>query len=221
MASSPISISSHPVLISKVSQLRSTGSDARAVRLLIQEIATFLAYEATNKTLALQSTSEDTTPVGSTYALQSLTPTRICLVPVLRSGLGMTNAFLSYLPASTEVHHLGLFREEHTLNAVEYYNKLPRPSISKGHIETAFIVDPVIATGNTACAAVQIMREWGVKKVVFCAVLASRRGLDRVKQEWPEGVEFFIGCVDEHLNEKGYIVPGLGDVGDRMFSTTY
>lgn len=204
-----------------MSQLRSVKSDAKQVRQLTSEIATFLAYEATYRTLSLHSTQDETTPVGATYAPQSIAPVRLCLVPVLRSGLGMTEAFLNYLPASTEVHHLGLFREENTLNAVEYYNKLPKPSTQKGHIDTAFIVDPIIATGNTACAAIQIMREWGVRRIVFCAILASKDGLERVKQEWPEGVELFVACVDDQLNEKGYIVPGVGDIGDRLFETRY
>lgn len=133
----------------------------------------------------------------------------------------MTDAFLTVLPASTEVHHLGLFREEDTLNAVEYYNKLPQPSTTKGHVEIAFIVDPIIATGNTACAAIQIMKEWGVKKVIFSCILASKQGLERVSREWPEGVEIHVGCVDDKLNDKGYIVPGLGDIGDRLYQTAY
>lgn len=221
MSLSSLSVSSHPVIISKVSQLRSVTSDAKQVRQLTSEIATFLAYEATHNTLALYSNQDEETPVGVKYPLQALVPERLCLTPILRSGLGMTDAFLTYLPASTEIHHLGLFREENTLNAVEYYNKLPKPSTEKGHIEIAFIVDPIIATGNTACAAIQIMREWGVKKIIFSAILASKIGLDRVRKEWPEGVELFIACVDNQLNDKGYIVPGVGDIGDRLFETKY
>jgi uracil phosphoribosyltransferase len=164
--------------------------------------------------------SRSETPIGASYDLLSITPTRLCLVPVLRSGLGMSEAFLSLLPSTTEIHHLGLFREEHTLSAVEYYNKLPHPKKS-GHIDTAFIVDPIIATGNTACAAIQIMKEWGVRKIVFTCILASKAGIERVSKEWPVGVTLIVGCVDDKLNEKGYIVPGVGDVGDRLNETGY
>ncbi|CCG81498.1 Uracil phosphoribosyltransferase [Taphrina deformans PYCC 5710] len=220
MSVSPVSVSTHPVVISKISELRSTENNAKTVRLLISEISTLLAYEATNKSLQVESLVKSETPIGASYDLQSITPTRLCLVPVLRSGLGMTESFLSLLPSTTEVHHLGLFREENTLSAVEYYNKLPHPKES-GHIDTAFIVDPIIATGNTACAAIQIMKEWGVKKIVFTCVLASRAGIERVSKEWPAGVSLIVGCVDDKLNEKGYIVPGVGDVGDRLNETGY
>lgn len=221
MSASKVSVSTHPVLISKVSALRSSQSDAKAVRLLTAEIATFLAYEATHTALSVESTEKAMTPLGAEYDLMTVTPVRLCLVPILRSGLGLTDSFLAVLPASTEVHHLGLFREENTLNAVEYYNKLPQPSKDKQHVHTAFIVDPIIATGNTACAAIQILKEWGVKKIIFSCVLASKSGLERVSREWPAGVEIFVGCVDEKLNDHGYIVPGLGDIGDRLFQTSY
>lgn len=216
-STSNVHVSTHPVLIAKISQLRSSTADAKTTRQLTSEIASMLAYEATSKSLSLTSKATGQTPIGASYDVQSLTPERLCLVPVLRSGLGLTDSFLAYLPATTEVHHLGLFREENTLNAVEYYNKLPQATTE--HVHTAFIVDPIIATGNTACAAIQIMREWGVKRIIFSCVLASESGLERVKAEWPEGVVFVVGCVDQKLNEKGYIVPGLGDIGDRLYQT--
>ena len=217
---SKVSVSTHPILISKISQLRSDKNDAKTVRLLTSEIATLLAYEATQSSLQLTTSSQpSTTPIGEEYNLISTTPARLCLVPILRSGLGLTDSFLTVLPASTEVHHLGLFREENTLNAVEYYNKLPQPSSE--HIHTAFIVDPIIATGNTACAAIQILKEWGVQKIIFCCVLASKDGLARVSKEWPTGVDLYVGCVDDKLNDHGYIMPGLGDIGDRLFHTKY
>lgn len=220
MSKSPVAISAHPIVTSKLSHLRSKHNDAKTVRTLIAEISSLLAYEATLNSLTTQSTSTSETPIGSPYDLLSVSPSRLCLVPVLRSGLGMTESFLDVLPAATEVHHLGLFREENTLSAVEYYNKLPHPS-SAGHVDTAFIVDPIIATGNTACAAIQIMKEWGVKKIVFSCILASKEGLDRVSKEWPEGVTFIVGAVDEQLNKDGFIVPGVGDVGDRLYETRY
>lgn len=223
MSKSPVFISTHPVVLSKISELRAKQNDAKTTRTLISEISSLLGYEATRDSLATTTTatSQGETPTGASYDVLTLTPTRICLVPVLRSGLGMTDSFLRLLPAATEVHHLGLFREEDTLSAVEYYNKLPHPSTEQGHVETAFIVDPILATGNTACAAIQIMREWGVRRIVFTCVLASKAGLERVSREWPEGVTLVVGCVDDKLNERGFIVPGVGDVGDRLYETRY
>ena len=111
---------------------------------------------------------------------------KAAVVPVLRSGLQMVNAFLSILPSDTAVHHLGLFRDKHTLSPVEYYNKLPSPGAG-GLVDIAFVVDPVIATGGTASTVVAILKEWGVKKIIFTSVLASREGLERAANEWPEG----------------------------------
>ena len=111
---------------------------------------------------------------------------KAAVVPVLRSGLQMVNAFLSILPSDTAVHHLGLFRDKHTLSPVEYYNKLPSPGAA-GLVDIAFVVDPIIATGGTASTVVAILKEWGVKKIIFSSVLASREGLERAANEWPEG----------------------------------
>lgn len=223
-----VHVSNHPVIVSKISELRSKTTDARAVRQLTSEIAAFLAYESTASELSLTASPEtSTTPIGEDYNLLQLSPARLCLVPILRSGLGMADAFLAYLPPTTEVHHLGLFREEETLNAVEYYNKLPRITDDsqreggKGVIDIAYIIDPIIATGNTACAAIQILREWRVKKIVFVCVLASSAGLARVAKEWSDGCVVYVGAVDDKLNERGYIVPGLGDIGDRLYQTKY
>src|SRR5579859_1405963 len=113
------------------------------------------------------------------------------VVPVLRSGLQMVESFLALLPSDTTVHHLGLFRDKHTLSPVEYYNKLPPPAAS-GQVDVAFVVDPIIATGGTAATVVAILREWGVKKIVFTCVLASSEGLERAAGEWPEGFLFLI-----------------------------
>lgn len=220
MSFSPAFISKHPVVASKISNMRARETDARQFRLLTSEVSSLLAYEATFESLSFKTGAAAVTPIGEPYHVLDVTPERICLVPILRSGLGMVDAFLALLPCETEVHHLGLFREKDTLNAVEYYNKLPHPRIS-GHIHTAFIIDPIIATGNTACAAIQIMKEWGVKRIVFSCILASKTGLERVKKEWPEGVILHVGRVDETLNQHGYIVPGLGDIGDRLYETRY
>jgi len=139
------------------------------------------------------------------------------IVPILRSGLQMVNAFLSLLPTDTSVHHLGLFRDKHTLSPVEYYNKLPPLS---SQVDIAFVVDPIIATGGTAATVVTILKEWGVKRIIFTSVLASQEGLERAANEWPEGYTrilpctekfrtlFYVGAVDPKLNDRGYIIPG-------------
>jgi len=142
------------------------------------------------------------------------------VVPILRSGLQMVNAFLALLPTDTSVHHLGLFRDKHTLSPVEYYNKLP-PLNTASQVDIAFVVDPIIATGGTAATVVSILKEWGVKRIIFTSVLASQEGLQRAANEWPERFAplalqytnfsrtvFHVGAIDPNLNDRGYIVPG-------------
>jgi len=130
----------------------------------------------------------------------------------------MVDAFLALLPSDTSVHHLGLFRDKHTLSPVEYYNKLPSPSAS-GRVDIAFVVDPIIATGGTAATVVAILKEWGVQKIIFTSILASSEGIERAANEWPEGTVFYVGSIDTQLNDRGYIIPGVGDIGDRLFGT--
>lgn len=143
---------------------------------------------------------------------------------ILHSKRGLTcpPAIQDLLPNPVAVHHLGLFREPTTLQPVEYYNNLPfhRPDSSGAYnvaAELAIVLDPVVATGGTAAAAIQTLREWGVKKVVLLSVLGCKEGLARAANEWPEGVEVWVGGVDEGVDEKGMIRPGLGDIGDRLF----
>lgn len=214
-----VHVSKHPVVASKLSQLRSVNANAKTVRQLVSDLASLLAYEATLTTLTAKPSMSSTTPIGATYDILALSPERTCIVPILRSGLSLVDAFSTLLP-DAEIHHLGLFREENTLNAIEYYNKLPHPSTSREHIHTAYVVDPIIATGNTACAAIQILQNWGVQRVVVVSVLASKAGLERVAKEWDK-TEIYVGVVDNELNDHGYIVPGLGDIGDRLYSTKY
>ncbi len=137
----------------------------------------------------------------------------------------MVPALSSLLPSPVPVHHLGLYREKSTLQPVEYYNNLPYHTASsaasggKPQPELAIIVDPVIATGATACAAIDTLKDWGVKKIIVCAILATKGGLQRACGEWEEGVEVWVGGCDEDVDEKGMIKPGLGDIGDRLFLT--
>lgn len=167
---------------------------------------------------------QDESPLGYPYptATTSPPPPSISLVPILRSGLSMTQALTSLLPAPVPIHHLGMYREKSTLQPVEYYNNLPYHNLSASspHLpELAIIVDPVIATGATACAAIDTLKDWGVKRIVVVAILATKEGLRRACEEWEEGVEVWVGGCDEHVDERGMIKPGLGDIGDRLFLT--
>lgn len=172
-----------------------------------------------------QPPSQDKTPLGYPYTTTALSPapSRISLVPILRSGLSMVPALSSLLPTPVPVHHLGLYREKTTLQPVEYYNNLPYHSPTSTHAggpaDLAIVVDPIIATGATACAAIDSLREHGVKRIVLVSVLATREGLERACAEWEEGVEVWVGGCDEGVDERGMIKPGLGDIGDRLFMT--
>ncbi|EOD44371.1 putative uracil phosphoribosyltransferase protein [Neofusicoccum parvum UCRNP2] len=223
---SNVHVSTHPCVRAKLSQLRSASANPREVKSLIHEISTIVGVEALAQGLTTSATGTDQNPIGYTFPVDTIAPARISLVPILRSGLGMTEALQSVLPNPVPVHHLGLYREKTTLQPVEYYNNLPyhkptasNPATAPGPSELAIIVDPVIATGATACAAIDTLRDWGVKRVIVCAVIASEGGLKKAAETWPEGVEVFVGGCDKETDDKGMIKPGLGDVGDRLFLT--
>ncbi|KAK3691577.1 hypothetical protein LTR37_018586 [Vermiconidia calcicola] len=160
-------------------------------------------------------------PLGYEYTTEDISPSKISLVPILRSGLSMLDALQALLPSSVSVHHLGMYREKSTLQPVEYYNNLPYHSQGDetGASELAIIVDPIIATGSTVCAAIDTLRDWGVSRILSISILASEGGLRRAAEAWPEGVELWVGGVDVGTDERGMIRPGLGDIGDRLFLT--
>jgi uracil phosphoribosyltransferase len=238
-------VSSHPCLQAKLSQLRSVKTGTRDVQALVHEIALMVGYEALGSALKAQQgdtvssssahpsyaartdASQDESPLGYSYTTTttSPSPSRISLVPILRSGLSMVPALSSLLPAPVPVHHLGLFREKQTLQPVEYYNNLPYHSSTSsnpdvgGPAELAIIVDPIIATGATACAAIDSLKEHGVKRILVISVLATEEGLAAACGEWEEGVEVWVGGCDKEVDGKGMIKPGLGDIGDRLFMT--
>jgi len=223
-----VHVSSHPCLQAKLSQLRSATTNARETKALIHEISLIVACEATAGGLTARKGSKGKTHIGYEYTTTSIVPETISLVPVLRSGLGMLEAIQTILPDAVPVHHLGLFREPTTLEPVEYYNNLPyhRPaantpsnSPNSGASELAILLDPVIATGGTCAAAIQTLKEWGVKRVIAISILGALPGVERAANEWPEGVEIWIAGLDEGVNDKGMIIPGVGDVGDRLFLT--
>ncbi|KAJ2760704.1 hypothetical protein IWQ56_005423 [Coemansia nantahalensis] len=205
-----VTISKHPLTAQRVSELRRAGISARQVRELTDGVGRLLMYEATQD-MALAATQEERSPLGP-YVGSALAQ-RQALVPILRSGLGLLAAASDYLP-DAQVHHLGLFREEATLQPVEYYNKLPRTCTA----HHCFILDPMIATGGTAEAAIEILKTWRAPQISFVAVCASRAGLAKVAASHPD-VRFFVAAVDDELDSRGLVVPGIGDCGDRLNNT--
>jgi len=201
--------SQHPLVKHKLSRLRDQETNPKKFRELVQEIAALLAYEATAD-LAITPRSVQTPLAAMTgYELQE----KIGLVPILRAGLGMVEGIWELMP-SAEVWHIGLYRDEKTLRPVEYYNKLPlEPTVS-----VCLILDPMLATGGSATATVEVLKRWGVKKIKFVGLIGAPEGIARMQREHPD-VPIYLAAIDDHLNEKGYIVPGLGDAGDRQFGT--
>ena len=201
--------STHPVVQTKLAALRSTATGPAEFRALVRGLAALLAQEATAD-LPVRSVAV-TTPMGPA-SCQVIADT-IGIVPILRAGLGMAEGVLELLPAA-EVWHIGLFRDEHTLRPTEYYNKLPQhPRVS-----LALVVDPMLATGGSAVRACEVVKSSGVARIKFLALIAAPEGIATLSQAMPD-VAIHVGAVDSHLNEVGFIVPGLGDAGDRQFST--
>jgi len=159
--------------------------------------------------------------LGYEYTTEEVTPAGISLIPILRSGLSMTEAIESLLPTPVAVHHLGMYREKTTLQPVEYYNNLPyhKAGAKTGVAELAIIVDPIIATGSTVCAAIETLKDWGVQRIISISILASEEGLRKAAEVWPDGVQFWTGGVDAETDDHGMIKPGLGDIGDRLYLT--
>jgi len=201
--------SHHPLILHKLSRLRDVKTDPKKFRELVQEIAALLVYEATTDMALTQ--REVQTPLAKMmgYELKE----RIGLVPILRAGLGMMEGIWELMP-SAEVWHIGLYRDEKTLRPVQYYNKLPlEPTVS-----VCLILDPMLATGGSATATVDVLKNWGVKKIKFIGLIGAPEGIALMQKEHPD-VPIYLAAIDDHLNEKGYIVPGLGDAGDRQFGT--
>jgi uracil phosphoribosyltransferase len=204
-----VNISTHPLVKHKMALLRDQRTDPKKFRELLREISTFLAYEATAD-LATERVSV-TTPLGQSDA--SRLQERVGLVPILRAGLGMVEGVWNMMP-NAEVWHIGLRRDEQTLEPIEYYARLPvSPTV-----DLSLILDPMLATGGSAAAAVDILKEWGAKRIKFLGVIASAQGVRNLSDAHPD-VPLYLAAVDERLNEAGYIVPGLGDAGDRLFGT--
>jgi uracil phosphoribosyltransferase len=201
--------SEHPLVAHKLSLLRDKETEPKKFRELIREISALLAYEATCDLLLHP--IDVATPLAKIKG-QGLSE-KIGLVPILRAGLGMVEGVWNLMP-SAEVWHIGLYRDETTLKPVSYYNKLPvEPTVS-----VCLILDPMLATGGSAVAAVDILKRWGVRKIKFVGILAAPQGIENLQNHHPD-IPIHIAGIDETLNDRGYILPGLGDAGDRQFGT--
>ena len=204
-----VHVSPHPLVAHKLHVLRNVKTDSKKFREVVRELGALLAYEATLdlKTKPVEVQTPITTTTGQ--ELQE----RIGLVPILRAGLGMTEGVWELMPSS-EVWHIGIYRDEDTLRPVEYYNKLPvAPTVS-----LCLILDPMLATGGSAVATVNVLKRWGVKKIKYVGLIGAPVGIIAMQKAHPD-VPVHLAEVDDHLNEIGYIVPGLGDAGDRQFGT--
>ncbi len=199
----------HPLIQLHLTRLRDKTTSTALFRQSVRRLATLLAYEAT-KDLAVKQTRVET-PLIETDGVELCD--RVALVPILRAGLGMIDPVLDLLPTA-EVWHLGLYRDEETAKPVRYYDKLPAAHPA----DVAIILDPMLATGGSVMAALMTLREWGVKQVKVASLIASREGIDAVEAQFPEA-QIYVCQIDPILNDQKFIVPGLGDAGDRIFNT--
>ncbi len=201
--------SPHPLVAHKLSRMRDKRTDPKRFRELVRETAALLAYEATADLLT--SPRQIETPLATVTGAELRE--KIGLVPILRAGLGMVEGFWELMPTA-EVWHIGLYRDEKTLQPVQYYNKLPiEPTVS-----VCLILDPMLATGGSAVATTDIVKRWGVRKIKFVGLIGAPEGIYAMQAAHPD-VPIHLAAIDDHLNEHGYIVPGLGDAGDRQFGT--
>ncbi|HEX9617272.1 MAG TPA: uracil phosphoribosyltransferase [Anaerolineales bacterium] len=201
--------STHPLVAHKLTLLRDKTTEPKKFRELIREIAALMAYEATADLLTIPIDIQ--TPLEDIQGVEL--QEKIGLVPILRAGLGMVEGIWELMPTA-EVWHIGLYRDEQTLKPVEYYNKLPvEPTVS-----VCLILDPMLATGGSAVATVDVLKRWGVNKIKFVGIIGAPEGIAHMEKYHPE-VPIHLAAVDRCLNDHGYILPGLGDAGDRQFGT--
>ena len=207
--SSKLRISSHPLVKHKLTVLRDNATDHRKFRELVRELALLLCYEATED-LSLAPTTVNT-PMGEAAGWEA--GEVIGLVPILRAGLGLVDGIQELLP-TVQVWHIGLYRDEETLRPVEYYNKLP----DEPTVQLCLVLDPMLATGGSAIATVNILKRWGARRIKYLGILAAPEGVEALSKTHPD-VPIHVAELDKRLNDIGFIVPGLGDAGDRMFGT--
>ena len=200
----------HPLLQHKLAILRDENTSVKEFRELVSEIATLMCYESTRDLPVEQ--VEIQTPV-SKATVNKIAGKKMAVVPILRAGLGMVDGIVTLVPAC-KVGHIGLYRNPETLEPVEYYCKMPNDIASR----EVLIVDPMLATGGSATAAIQFIKNYGCKNIKLMCIIAAPEGVKRIEEDHPD-VELYVAAVDEKLNDHGYIVPGLGDAGDRIFGT--
>ena len=205
-----VKIMDHPLIQHKIGWLRRSSTGSRDFRGIVGEIAMLMCYEAT-RGLELEDIEVETPICAAT--VKELKGKKLAIVPILRAGLGMVDGMLAMIPAA-KVGHICLYRDPDTLNPVEYYCKLPEDCPER----EVFVVDPMLATGGSAVAAIQMLKDKGVVNIHFMCIIAAPEGVEAMKQAHPD-VDIYVGALDEGLNSHGYIVPGLGDAGDRIFGT--
>lgn len=200
----------HPLIKHKVSIMRNKETGTKEFKEVAKEIAMLMCYEAT-RNLAVEDV-EIETPITKTTC-QMLSGRKLAIVPILRAGLGMVDGMLALVP-SAKIGHIGLYRNEETLEPVEYYCKMPSDIAERD----VFVVDPMLATGGSACDAIKLIKARGAKNIKFMCLIAAPEGMKKLTETHPD-VDVYCASLDSHLNENGYIVPGLGDAGDRIFGT--
>ena len=209
MSDAKLHVMDHPLILHKISMLRSKDTNTKDFRELINEIALLIGCEAT-RDLPVTGCPV-TTPITETTGYRLLH--QVCLVPILRAGLGMVDPLLTLIPAA-KIGHIGLSRDPATLAPVEYYCKLP-PDVAE---RVVLVLDPMLATGGSAAAAITFLKKRGVKNIKMLNIVGAPEGVRKIAEMHPD-VDVYLGCLDEKLNDHGYIVPGLGDAGDRLFGT--
>ena len=207
---SKVIIIDHPLVQHKLGIIRRKETSTKEFRDLVSEVAMLICYEATRNLPLAEIEIE--TPLSTTTAYE-IEGKKLCIAPIIRAGLQMADAMLRLVP-NAKVGHIGLYRDEETLEPVEYFCKLPPDSTEREF----YLVDPMLATAGSACAAIDILKKRGISRINFLAIVAAPEGIDRLTREHPD-VDIYVASIDEKLNEDGYIVPGLGDAGDRIYGT--
>ena len=207
---STVTVMDHPLIQHKIGIMRDKHTSTKEFRALVAEIAMLIYYEA-SRNLPLADKEIETPLVKTT--VKEIAGKKLCVVPILRAGLHMADGILNLTP-NAKVGHVGLYRNEETLEPVEYFCKLPSDAADR----EIFVVDPMLATGGSAIAAIDLLKKRGIKKIRFLCLIAAPEGIEKLQEAHPD-VNIFVGAKDERLNEKGYILPGLGDAGDRIYGT--
>lgn len=207
---SKVYVYDHPLIQHKLSIIRNKDTSVKEFREIVSEIAMLMCYEAT-RDLPLEEVDVET-PVAVAKCRQ-IAGKKLAIVPILRAGLGLVDGMVSMMP-NAKVGHIGLFRDPETLEPVKYYYKMPADITERDVI----VVDPMLATGGSASAAIQFLKEDGVRSIKLMCMIGAPEGLERIQKDHPD-VDIYLAALDDHLNEHGYIVPGLGDAGDRIFGT--